>query len=345
MKALVKTKPVRGAELLDIHLPEVGPHDLLVRVDAAAICGTDNHIYDWTPWAQERLELPRIFGHEFAGVVVGVGEAVTGFQPGDLVAAETHIPCLQCYQCRTGRQHTCEQMKIIGVHSDGAFSDFALLPEACAWKLPPGTSAELGAILEPIGVAANGLFKDRIDAASVVIIGCGPIGIFGIQLALAAGARQVFATDVNPYRLALARQVAPEALVLNPTEDDVASIVRDQTEGRGAEVVIELSGSQAGIAQAFGLLAKGGRVSLVGLPSKPVTLEMTGAIIYREAVVYGSTGRLMWDTWYKVDALLKTGKFDPMPVITHRFPLSEYAQALELTLSANAGKVILVPGS
>ncbi|MBM3187773.1 MAG: L-threonine 3-dehydrogenase [Chloroflexi bacterium] len=343
MKALVKTKTVRGAELLDVEVPKIGPNDLLVKVEAAAICGTDNHIYDWSPWAAARLKLPRIFGHEYAGEVVEVGSAVRGFSVGDRVAAETHIPCLTCFQCRTGRQHTCEKMQIIGVHTDGAFAEYSLLPEACAWKLAPDMSSELGAILEPIGVAANGLFKDRIDGLSVAVVGCGPIGIFCGQLAQGAGARQLFMTDVNAYRLDLARKVLPQAHVLHAVEDDVLGVVRDATKGRGVDVAIELSGTQPGTEQAFDMLAKGGRVSLVGLPPRPVTLEMTSAIIYREAIVYGSTGRLMWDTWYRVDALLKAGAFDPMPVITHRFPLSEYAQALELTLSANAGKVLLMP--
>ena len=343
MKALVKTEPNRGAELLDVAKPEIGPGDLLVRVEAAAICGTDNHIYDWTPWAEARIKLPHIFGHEFAGQVVETGPAVSGWAVGDLVAAETHIPCLRCYQCRTGRQHTCEQMQIIGVHTDGAFADYARLPAACAWKLPPDTSFELGAILEPIGVAANGLFKDRIDGLSVMVVGCGPIGLFAAQIAAAAGARQLFVTDINAYRLEMARQVIPEARVLHALDDDVQGIIRDATGGRGVEVAVELSGSASGIQQAFQVLAKGGRVSLVGLPSEPVTLEMTSAIIYREAVVYGSTGRLMWDTWYKVDALLKAGAFDPSQIITHRFPLADYAQALELTLSGNAGKVLLLP--
>ena len=343
MKAIVKTGPVKGAEYLDVDIPRIGPNDLLVKVQAAAICGTDNHIYDWTPYAQQRVTPPLIFGHEYAGEVVEVGSAVTGWQVGDMVAAETHIPCLQCYQCRTGRQHTCEKMRIIGVHVDGAFAEYTALPVACAWKLAPGTSPELGAILEPIGVAANGLFKDRIDGASVAIIGCGPIGIFGAQLAQGAGARSLFATDVNPYRLDLARRVVPEATALNPMEDDVEAIIAEATEGRGVDVAIELSGSEAGTVQAFNILAKGGRVSLVGLPSRPIMLDMTTAIIYREAVVYGSTGRLMWDTWYKVDALLKAGAFDPMQVITHRFPLSAFHRAIELTMSGNAGKVILTP--
>lgn len=343
MKALMKTRPERGAELLTVDVPRPGPTDLLVRVRAAAICGTDNHIYAWSPWAAERLHLPMVFGHEYAGEVVEVGSAVTAFSVGDLVAAESHIPCLQCYQCRTGRQHTCEKMQIIGVHVDGAFSEYAVLPAAAAWKLRPGTDMELGAILEPIGVAANGLFKDRIDGASLAVIGCGPIGIFCGQMAAAAGARRLFMTDVNDYRLDMARRIVPMATVLNPTKDDVAGAVAEATHGRGLDVVIELSGSGPGVQQSFDLLAKGGRVSLVGLPSRPVTLELTNAIIYREAVVYGSTGRLMWDTWYQMDALLEEGRFDPKQVITHRFPLEEYATALELTLAGNAGKVILTP--
>ena len=343
MKALVKTKPERGAELREVPMPKVGPTDLLVKVAAAAICGTDNHIYDWTSYAQERIKLPHIFGHEYAGTVVEVGAAVRGLAVGDMVAAETHIPCLTCYQCRTGRQHTCENMKIIGVQVDGAFCEYSLLPQACAWKLAPGTSPELGAILEPIGVAANGLFKDRVDGRSVAIIGCGPIGIFGAQLAAAAGARTLLVTDVNDYRLEMARRIVPQATALNPTKDDVEGYVRDTTSGRGLDVVVELSGSGPGAVQAFNLLAKGGRVSLVGLPSKPITLDMTSAIIYREARVYGSTGRLMWDTWYQVDAMLKAGKFDPLPVITHRFPMAEFEQAFPLTMSASAGKVLLIP--
>ena len=343
MKALLKTEPTRGAELLDVPITQIGPDDLLVRVQAAAICGTDNHIYEWTPWAEERLHLPMIFGHEYCGEVVEVGANARGFAVGDMVAAETHIPCLQCHQCRTGRQHTCEQMQIIGVHVDGAFSEYARLPVACAWKLAPGTSPDLGAILEPIGVAANGLFKDRVDGASLAVIGCGPIGLFCAQMALAAGARRLFVTDVSEYRLSMARRIVPEATALNPLHDDVRAAVDEATSGRGLDVVIELSGSGPGTVQAFDLLAKGGRVSLVGLPAKPITLEMTSAIIYREAVVYGSTGRLMWDTWYRVEGLLRENKFDPTPVITHRFPLAEYEKALELTLSGNAGKVILYP--
>ena len=343
MKALMKMRPERGAELREVDVPTIGPDDLLVKVSVTAICGTDNHIYEWTPWAAARLKLPMIFGHEYCGEVIEVGSQVSNFAAGDLVAAETHIPCLHCIQCQTGRQHTCENMKIIGVHTDGAFADYAVLPTACAWKLPPGTSPELGAVLEPLGVAMNGLMKDRVGGLSVAVFGCGPIGIFASQLAQATGARQLFALDINPYRIDLARKVVPEATVLNPAEQDVESMILEATEGRGVDVAIELSASAAATQQCFRILRKGGRVSLVGLPSKPIELDMTDAIIYREAIVYGSTGRLMWDTWWQMDQLLKANKLDPTKVITHRFPLSDYAEALELTLSGKSGKVLLIP--
>ena len=280
MKALIKTEPTRGAALLDVPVPTIGPHDLLVRVQAAAICGTDNHIYDWTPWAQARLTLPMIFGHEYCGEVVEVGSGVSGFAVGDMVAAETHIPCLQCHQCRTGRQHTCEEMRIIGVHVDGAFSEYASLPAACAWKLPPGTSADLGAIMEPIGVAANGLFKDRIDGASVGVIGCGPIGIFCAQMALAAGARRLFVTDVGEYRLEMARRIVPEAVAMNPAKENVRAAVDEATQGRGLDVVIELSGSGPGTARTAepehteGVAAAGCAVSQVSTAAPAVPVDL-----------------------------------------------------------------------
>ncbi|MFB0545643.1 MAG: L-threonine 3-dehydrogenase [Anaerolineae bacterium] len=343
MKALMKVQPTPGAELVEIDVPAIGRRDLLVKVSAVAICGTDNHIYDWTPYAQARVKLPMTFGHEFCGQVVEVGAEAPGFAVGDMVAGETHIPCGQCFQCQTGRQHTCESMAIVGVHTDGAFADYISLPAACAWKLPPDTSPELGAIMEPLGVAVHGVLADRVDGQSVAVFGCGPIGIFAAQVAQAAGARQLFVLDINPTRLNMALEVVPQAVGLNPAEDDVEGAIPEATEGRGVDVSIELSGSGSGTQQAFRVLRKGGRISLVGLPSEPVELEMTSAIIYREAKVLGVTGRVMWDTWWQMDGLLKAGAFDPTKVITHRFPLTEFEEALELTRSGQAGKVLLLP--
>ncbi len=343
MKALMKVKPGRGAEIKEVDVPTPGPKDLLVQVKKAAICGTDNHIYEWTGYAQARCTLPMIFGHEYCAEVVDVGKEVTAFEVGDLVSAETHIPCGHCHQCQTGRQHTCESMKIIGVHTDGAFSDYAILPESCAWKLPPGTSPDLGAILEPMGVAMNGLMKDRVGGCNIAVFGCGPIGIFCIQLAQAAGANLLFATDINPYRIDLCRKVVPEATVFNAKDQDVVTAILDATSGRGVDVSIELTGTAPATQQCFKVLRKGGRVSLVGLPSDPITLDLIDAIIYREAVVYGSTGRLMWDTWWQMNQILEKGAIDPTKVVTHQFALDQFEEALELTISANSGKVLLEP--
>jgi threonine 3-dehydrogenase len=342
MRAVVKTVSAPGAVLRDVEIPEPGPRDLLVQVKAAAICGTDIHINEWTDYAQARVQPPMIFGHEYCGEVVATGDEVRRVGVGDLVAAETHIPCEQCAQCMTGNMHICEQMQIIGVHIDGAFADYALLPESCAWVLPPDSDPELGAVLEPMGVGVHGVLVDRVDARSVAVFGCGPIGLFAVGTALTAGATLVFALEVAPYRLELARRLFPEAIVLNPREEDVEEIVRERTGGRGVDVSVELSGSAAATRQCFQILRKGGRVSLVGLGGD-VTLNPTADIIYREAKVCGVTGRVMWETWYQIMDIIASGRFDPVEVITHRFPIEEYAHALELAKSGEAGKILLLP--
>lgn len=342
MRAVMKMEPAPGAELVELDVPDPGPRDLLVQVKAVAICGTDIHINEWADYARARVKPPMIFGHEYCGEVVAVGDQVRRVKVGDLVAAETHIPCEQCLQCMTGNMHICEYMQIIGVHTDGAFADYALLPESCAWMLSPDTDPELGAVLEPMGVGVHGVLVDRVDARSVAIFGCGPIGLFAVGIALAAGANKVFALEVAPYRLELARWLFPEAVVLNPLEEDIEGIIREQTGGRGVDVSVELSGSEAATRQCFQILRKGGRVSLVGLGGD-VTLNPTSDIIYREAKVYGVTGRVMWETWYQMMDIIASGRFDATQVITHRFPLEEYAQALGLANSGQAGKILLLP--
>jgi threonine 3-dehydrogenase len=343
MRAIVKPGPAPEAELREVEVPAVGSRDLLVKVKAAAVCGTDIHIYEWTPYAQERVRPPMIFGHEFCGEVVEAGPGVTRLKPGDLVAAETHIPCEQCFQCQTGNQHICENMKIVGVHTDGAFSEYALLPEACAWKLPADTSPELGAILEPMGVATHGVLVDRVDSQSVAVFGCGPIGLFALGVAAACGASKLFAIEVNAYRLDMARLMAPDAVRINPREQDAVQAILDDTDGRGVDVSIELTGNAQATQQAFKVLRKGGRVSIVGLASGPVELDLVSDVVYKEAKVYGTTGRLMWDTWWEMDKLLAAGKLDPMPVITHRLELGEIDRAIDLAKSGQAGKILLIP--
>lgn len=343
MKALRKTRPEKGAELLEMPLPAVGPDDVLLRVKAAAICGTDVHIYSWNEWAAQRIRLPMTFGHEICGEVARVGERVAHLKPGDLIAAETHIPCGLCFQCQTGNQHACETMKILGVHVEGCFSEYAAIPSVCAWKLPPGTDPELGAVMEPMGVAVHGLLVDPLEVGSVAVVGCGPIGIMAAQVAAAQGAHPLFVLEVNPERLAMAERIVPQAIPVNPAKVDAVAAVREMNGGRGVDLAVELSGSVAGTRLAFDLIRMGGRINLVGLLGDPVPINTCNDIVYKEATVKGTTGRIMWKTWWQMDRLLAGRRFDPRQVITHRFPLADYVDAFELALSGKAGKILLFP--
>jgi len=343
MKAVVKTEAGPGAKFMDMDTPEPGPRDVLIKVKAVAICGTDIHIMEWTPYAQARIKPPMIFGHECCGEVVKVGDQVTNFAVGDLIAVETHIPDETCFMCRTGLQHICEKMLIIGVHVDGAFAKYAKIPAVCCWKLPKDTNPDLGAILEPWGVAVNGILKGEVNNRSVAVFGCGPIGLMGLGSISAWGASKIFAIEPAEARLKMVHQFAPDAVLINPTKQDTNKVIMDATGGRGVDVSIDISGSEKGIQGTFKAVRRGGRVSLVGLPSSPIALDLTADIIYKEAKVFGSTGRTMWQTWYDMQNLMDSGQFDPLPVITHRMPLSDYAKGLELAKSGQAGKIIFYP--
>ncbi len=343
MKALMKTESRPGAELREVARPEPSPDEVLIKVKATAICGTDLHILAWDRYAQERIKPPMIFGHEGCGEVVEIGSRVRGLDVGDLIAVETHIPCGECFQCRTGSQHICERMAIIGVHTDGVFAEYARIPMACCWKLSRDTNPDLGAILEPLGVAINGLLKEDINNKTVAVFGLGPIGQFGLAAASFWGASRIFAVEPNAYRLKMARKLVPKAIFMNPSEVDEVKAIMESTAGRGVDISLEISGDPKAIQHAFQVVRKAGRVSLIGLPSKPIELDLTSDIIYKEARVYGSTGRLMWKTWYDAQKLLDSGAFDPTPIITHRFPLEKFDQALSLAGSRQAGKILLYP--
>ena len=339
----MKTEAAPGAKIMEIDIPEPGPKDVLIKVKVAAICGTDIHINDWTPFAQTRVKPPMVFGHEGCGEIIKIGNQVTNVTVGDLIAIETHIPCGECYQCQTGLQHICEKMAIIGVHTDGVFAEYARIPAVCCWKLPKDTNPDLGAILEPWGVAVNGALKGEINNRSVAVFGCGPIGLFCLGSVAVWGATKLFAIEVKPARLEMARKLIPEAKLLNPLKDDVVGSILKATGGRGVDVAIELSGNGQAAKMALQAIRKGGRVSLVGLQAHPVELALNEEIIYKEARIFGSTGRVMWDTWWEMQALLESGKFDPLPVVTHRLPLAKFEEGLKLAKEGEAGKVLLYP--
>jgi len=343
MKAVVKTSKALGAEFKDVAIPTVGPKDVLIKVRAAAICGSDIHIFHSSPGIMRMVNTPLTFGHEMSGEVVETGDTVTNIKKGDRVAVETHFPCSYCYYCQTGAPHNCLNLVIFGIQTDGAFAEYARVPEVVCWKLPQGYSYDLGAILEPLGVAMHGVMVEDIHGKSVAVFGCGPIGLFAIGIVTAFGATKVFAVEVAPKRLALARELFPSLTLIDPNEHDPITNIMQATDGLGVDVVIELSGSPDATKQAFKVVKREGRISLIGATTTPVELEVHRDIIHKEVRVYGSFGRLIWQTWWQVRNLLNTGKFDPLPVITHRFPLADYARAIELAAKGEAGKVLLYP--
>jgi threonine 3-dehydrogenase len=339
MKALIKDKPTRGATFTDLPVPKIADNDLLVKVQAAAICGTDIHIYQWSEFASSRVKLPFLFGHEFSAEVVEVGKNVTHFKKGDRVAAETHIPCGHCYQCTTGLQHVCRDMKIIGVHTPGAFADYAVLPAVCAWKLDPAISYEIGSTLEPFGIGVHALSKTKPAGKKVIVFGCGPIGIYAQMVAKMSGAEYVIGVDITPERLDLARKMGTD-FVLNAKEVDVVGEVSKISKGLGMDIVVELTGNKGIVNEASKTLRRGGDIVLVGLFSGSVEWDLVNNVIYKEANVYGVTGRIMWDTWWTAQSILLSGKIDVTPVITHYFDLREFDKALQLAESATTGKIV-----
>jgi threonine 3-dehydrogenase len=342
MQALVKPEPKAGIEVREVPLPEFGPSDVLVKVEAASVCGTDLHIYDWDPWAQGRIKPPLIPGHEFCGVVAAVGKHVTSVKEGDFVSAEMHVACGKCLLCRTGQAHICPYVKIIGVDANGAFAEFVTIPETNIWKLDPSLPREYASILDPLGNAVHTVLAGEIAAKSVAVIGCGPIGLFSIAIAQACGARAVYALEINEHRRALATQMGANA-ALNPLTDDVHGYVLEQTGGLGVDVVIEMSGHADAIRQGFKILRTGGRVSLLGIPPRPMELDLAQDVIFKGAIVQGINGRKMYETWFQMEALLKTGKLDLSPVITHRLPMTDFAQCMQLLKSGEASKIVLYP--
>jgi threonine 3-dehydrogenase len=341
MRALVKAEPRAGAALREVPVPLPGPGELLIRLEAVSLCGTDLHIYRWDEWAQGRLGkyLPRVFGHEMAGRVVAHGPGTGAVPLGTRVAAETHLVDWTCYQCRTGREHVCANLKILGVDADGAFAEYMTLPERNAWPSEE-LSPEIAAIQEPMGNAVFATFVEEITTATVAVLGCGPIGLMAVAICKFAGASRVFATDVMPHRREMAARMGADCVL--DGAGDVEAEIRRETGGTGVDVVLEMSGAEAAVHQAFRIATNGGRVSLLGVPSRPITLDFSDAIIFRGLRVYGITGRQLWGTWYKTAALLREG-LDVSPIITDRLPLSRYEEAFDLLAQGVAGKVVLQP--
>ena len=338
MRALVKTTTGPGFELCEIPRPGIRDDEVLIKVRRAGVCGTDVHIYEWDAWAQGRCHPPFTVGHEFAGDVEAVGRLVTDVSIGDRVTAEGHIVCGRCHLCRTGNAHVCPNTKIIGVDRDGCFADYIAMPATNVWHLDEAVSYEIGGIHDPMGNAFHtALTNTEMPGATVLITGCGPIGIFAVGICHAAGASRIIASDVNPTRLALARAMGAHDAVTPPEAEEA---VRAATGGLGVDVVLEMSGVPSAIHQAFELVRVGGRVQMLGIPAKPMEVNFATEIIFKGITVYGVVGRRMYDTWIQMTQFLRAGQFDPTPVITHRFPLERFDDASAAIKGGEAGKVV-----
>lgn len=343
MRALLKREAKPGLELTTCPDPSPGPTDAVVRVRATSLCGTDAHIYNWDPWAHSRIHPPRIIGHEMCGEVVEIGADVTLVAVGDYVAAESHLTCGRCFQCRTGQAHVCRDYRILGVDRDGSFAEYVALPENVLWKTAPTVTPELASVQEPLGNAVDAALAEDLTGHTVLITGCGPTGLLAAAVARTAGAATIIASDVSEYRLALAKQVGVDHALNARAEapDKLAASIQDITAGEGVDASLEMSGNPSALHLAFGAVKNGGRVTLFGIPTGPITCDLANEIIFKGIRVHGITGRRLFSTWYRLAGLFKAG-LNIKPVITHTFPLSGFAQGFELMRSGQCGKVVLL---
>lgn len=344
MTAVRKMRPAAGISFETIPVPEVTSHGVRVRVKAASLCGTDLHIFHWDDWAASRIRTPMTFGHEFAGEVVAVGAQVTRLKVGDHIAGETHIPCLDCYQCRTGQMHICNKLQILGVDRDGAFADYVVLPEICCVKIDPRMPWEIACLQEPFGNSVYAVSEANVVGKTVAVFGDGPAGMFATAVARAFGAAQIFAVGMQDYRLDLIRKFAPD-VVINATKGDPVAQILDATHGDGVDAVLEMSGAEAAIHAGFRVVKKGGVFTAFGIPAKPIGLNVAEEIIFKGIRVHGINGRKMFETWDQVAGLLMGGRVDLKQVITHTLPLSKIEEAFAMLApgKASAGKIVLKP--
>lgn len=341
MKAIVKTERAAGAEMRgDAPIPEPPRDGVLVKIRAVSICGTDFHVYSWDPWAQGRVAPPVIMGHEWAGEVVAVGPEAQSLRVGDYVSGESHRVCGHCLQCRTGQGHVCRNTKIFGVDTNGCFAEFFAVPEASVLKNDGRVAPEIACMQDPLGNAVHAALAGEIIGRSVAVLGCGPIGLFAIAVVRAVGGGPIWASDTTDYRLDLARRVGAD-FVARVTAEDIEEMVRAGTNGQGVDVVLEMSGAPSAIAQSLRLARPGGRVSLMGIPSQPVTLAVAEDLIFKGLSVQGIVGRRLYETWVTMKALLASGRLDVRPILTHEMPFERFADGMELMRTGQCGKVVL----
>jgi len=342
MKAVVKAQSAAGLEVRRLPIPSIGPNDVLVKIRAASICGTDLHIYRWDPWAAGRVRPPVVVGHEVCGEVVERGGMVTTPEVGDFVSLESHVVCNTCAYCRTGQGHICENTRLIGVDRDGGFAEYISIPAQNAWPNPPDLPLEIAVLQENFGNAVHTAFAFDLRAKKVLVTGCGPVGLMTIAAARAIGARAIYATDVSRFRIEFARRMGAD-LALHASEDPVLEAVGQATDGEGVDVLLEMSGAPSAIDQGFRLLKPGGDAALLGVAPGPFEIDWNHHIVFKAAHVQGIYGRRLWQTWYQARGLIRSGAVDLSPMVTDRFRLEDFDAAFQRMASGDSGKVMLTP--
>ncbi len=338
MWALVKEKPEVGLWRKRVPVPELGPNDVKIKIKKTAICGTDVHIYQWNEWAQHTIPIGLTAGHEYVGEVVEVGPGVEGFRPGDLVSGEGHITCGKCRNCLEGHKENCKDAKGVGVNRNGAFAEYLVIPSSNVWPCNPNVPEELYAIFDPLGNATHTALSYDMLGEDVLITGAGPIGIMAAAIAKFSGARHVIVTDMNPYRLDLAKKLGATETV-NLKERKLTDVMREVGMTEGFDVGMEMSGNAAGLSDMINNMKHGGKIALLGLLPKDTHVDME-TVIFNGLNLRGIYGRKVWDTWYKMTTMIQSG-LDIAPVITHRFDIRDYEKGFEAMISGQSGKVIL----
>jgi threonine 3-dehydrogenase len=338
MKALVKSRAERGLWLEDVPEPAIGINDVLVRVRYAGICGTDVHIFQWDDWAQRTIPVPMVIGHEFVGEIAAVGSNVNDFYPGDIVSGEGHVVCGRCRNCLAGRRHLCAQTQGVGVNRPGGFAEFISLPMTNIWRHDPKINQEVAAIFDPFGNAVHTALSFPVLGEDVLITGAGPIGIMAIPVVRHAGARHVVVTDMNPFRLDLARKMGATVAV-NPSETSIADVQKQLGMQEGFDVGLEMSGNAQALSDMIASMSHGGKIAVLGIPAKEMPLDLRH-VIFNMLTIKGIYGREMYETWYKMSVMLESG-VDISPVITHRFAYDDYLLGFEAMISGQTGKVVL----
>ncbi|HYX90881.1 MAG TPA: L-threonine 3-dehydrogenase [Myxococcaceae bacterium] len=338
MKALVKAESAPGLTMLDVPRPRIGPTEVLIKVRKAAICGTDIHIFNWDDWSRRTVTVPTTLGHEFMGEIAEIGSEVDGFAVGDRVSGEGHLTCGHCRNCRAGKRHLCRNAVGIGIHRDGAFADYLAMPAVNVFRIPRSVPDEIAAFFDPLGNAVHTALSFDLTGEDVLITGAGPIGCMAAAIARHVGARFVVVTDVNDYRLELARKLGATRAI-NVNHATVADTMTELGMTEGFDVGMEMSGNGAALRQLLERMNHGGRVAILGIPPSEVSIDWS-QVIFKGLILKGIYGREMFETWYKMASMLTSG-LDVSPVLTHRFPADRYLEAFEAMKSGRAGKVVL----